>query len=200
VAECETQLDLSGHLTPKGKVNGGEIKHLIANRGKQCVIDCKVGEWSEWEPVTQASTVQAPKCFEQRYRKILTAPAYGGEQCPALEEKREVKCPCTPYAELVLKSDSNDPHHGSSFFKYHVVRDRPPAGVSLSDQQVWEDELPKDTIRRISVQPNGDRYYAFYDADFRTLTETVTATCESEAGASTFNPYDPKLWVDCGCR
>jgi len=95
---CETQFDLSGTDSPAGKINGGEIAHKVVKKDKPCVIDCVVGEWSGWGEVkeeTQSCT--GSLC---RYRKILTAPAYGGKQCPSLKECREYDNTFTPQASV----------------------------------------------------------------------------------------------------
>jgi len=67
-----------------GKRCSGQLTQVSACQAKPCPVDCLTGDWDGWSRCTASCGTG----FQQRSRKVLRQPAYGGASCSANAEKR----------------------------------------------------------------------------------------------------------------
>jgi len=105
-----------------------------------CPIDCEVGEWSEWGNCN----VLCGGGLQERTRKIIVDPKYGGRECPVLSETQQCNTqPCPVNCEVGNWSDwdncSEDCDGGIQKRTREIVKDVAYGGETcppLSETQI----------------------------------------------------------------
>ena len=81
----------------KAKYGGKQCSEEIEREPckiKECPVDCEVGKWSSWSKCDATGECGFGK--QSRTRKVTTAAAHGGDQCPNTSETRQCGTKCQP--------------------------------------------------------------------------------------------------------
>merc|ERR1711968_208477 len=125
----------------RGVQCGAELEERVCN-DHPCAVDCKVDAWpTEWTPCSKTCGAG----IQQRHRKVLVKPMYGGERCPALTQTKSCfthSCPrdCllgkwSDWSQCTKSCNSGDSGPGTWFATRKVLREAAFGGQPCAIEQ-----------------------------------------------------------------